>query len=401
MTDATANKPDQEIDRDLLITGQVTQPIILDTKPEITLRLFLSMAFAQKMAKPIELGSSYRERVINSLVVLVKEDFSDDIKQELLETLSDQALLSLLGQFGDEYNAAIEQAKSQGRDPFEAFHKIVAEKTKEASRALAEAIAPAISRTIELVVPAAKSLQEGLFAFSQGLKEYLPQIQSTLKAVAERIREVASSPGYISFEASVRGYFIPFHLVDAELVEGSDLEVNIVKMLKNNDYEICLAFVAIVEDSLPASQCDHFQQAVEAFQYGLNAPACYTMVALVETLLVENDIMEKSSIHVYRDVKRFLDTPEMYPDSFSEGVQAYYVLSIIADLLYARVEFDDENDDLTVLNRHPVGHGRSRRVFTESDCLKLISVMYGLCTINFSPKVNDRKSRPTILNSQD
>jgi len=355
------------------ITIHSPEPYVVIKEPLLIVYPDITWGFIEDLSDAKDESVSDKEIVLRCLTPLVDEASVGD-GYERLASLDDSKLTSILSQFGERYAAVVSRALENNKDPYGPF---VAEVEKEFGEQSAE-LRAALNSLIVSFMP--KIDWGAIFSTANVLGGRAVEAMQTFSKAAAPIIESATKliPMQASYDASELGFYLPLRAAGHDEIDWNDGENSIAALFIREDAALLNERISVVRGSLPGFQLVHFDEAVEAYRKGLNAPACYSLVTFFETMLVEKGLIEESgNPKVFTKLKEINDGNA--PLTFDVLNVSLVITALIA--VFMHVDFG-KADALVALNRHVVTHGRSHRIFSSIDCIKLISVLSGLCELD-------------------
>ena len=119
--------------------------------------------------------------------------------------------------------------------------------------------------------------------------------------------------------------------------------------------------------------------------------ACMFLIALIEKTIAElfPNYLSGTMIKCKRVTEQIQEDIESLTSKASDTLlylRGYSLSSYLKELYKNSNDFEENDNDFKILNRHFLMHGRTKRIFQYKDCLSLVIFIYEL--MNFYEKIN-------------
>lgn len=119
--------------------------------------------------------------------------------------------------------------------------------------------------------------------------------------------------------------------------------------------------------------------------------ACMFLIALIEKTIAElfPNYLSGSMVKCKRVTEQIQEDIESLTSKVSDTLlylRGYSLFSYLKELYKSSNDFEENDNDFKILNRHFLMHGRTKRIFQYKDCLSLVIFIYEL--MNFYEKIN-------------
>lgn len=264
------------------------------------------------------------------------------------------------------------------------FHQQTAAMAEPVMKSMA-----AMQRTVQPMLEAmtpfaimALNIQAALSPIFSVVEQFNAQFAETAAILAKSIRPVKA------IEIMKKHQFVYWHRLQEDfvdrIIESEDVDSMLLDFETQNDNIILTGVIdGCSRSNLIGENRRRFIQAVEAYRmeaYDISAVALLSILdGLLATCSGENPRITSMPTHAKKILEKLELGDRINNDEYARLV-LFMTFNSTIELLTRPVYFDE--DEPKELNRHWIMHGRSRRVITQLDCIKLMNCIYGTIIID-------------------
>ena len=228
----------------------------------------------------------------------------------------------------------------------------------------------------------ALNIQATLSPIFSVVEQFNAQFAETIATLAKSIRPV------MAIDILRKNQFVYWYRLQEEfvdrIIEAEDMDSMLLEFETQNGNAVLNDVVdGCVESNLLGGNKRRFIQAVEAYRmeaYDISAVALLSILdGLLATCSGENPRITSMPTHAKKILEKLELGDRINNDEYARLV-LFMTFNSTIELLTRPVHFDE--DEPKELNRHWIMHGRSRRVITQLDCIKLMNCIYGTIIID-------------------
>lgn len=228
----------------------------------------------------------------------------------------------------------------------------------------------------------ALDIQAALSPIVSIVEQFNAQFGETIAILAKNIRPV------MAIDILRKNQFVYWYRLQEEfvdrIIEAEDVDGMLLEFETQNDNAIFNGVVdGCVESNLLGVNKRRFTQAVEAYRMEAYDISAVALLSILDGLLSKCSGENPRNTSMLTHAKKILEKLELGDEINTEeyaGLILYMTFSSAITSLTQGVHFDE--DEPKELNRHWIMHGRSNRVITQLDCIKLIHCIYGAILID-------------------
>ena len=179
-----------------------------------------------------------------------------------------------------------------------------------------------------------------------------------------------------------------------QIIDSKDVEATIIDFESKNSYERSATIISSIgcHEYIQAYKI-LYDQTVSAYASGQFNVAALGILALTDSVLsiVADDIDSSSGYKRCQIIYENIDNQKIVPDEEIEFFSLGWTLGETYKTLYKRNDFS--GPEPVYMNRNRIMHGRSTRIMTKIDCIKLWYFLFVLILIKEYEKKHGSKTK--------